>query len=77
MSVKITGPDESGKNGEATKPQRTAEELRQALHTCEINRRDTKAKKKSITGGYNQILKDLDLEINDILDQLKQLEPVV
>jgi hypothetical protein len=77
MSVKITGPDESGKDGVATKPQRTAEELRQALHTCEINRRDTKAKKKSITGGYNQILKDIDLEINDLLDQLHQLEPSV
>ena len=72
MSVKINDP-ESGKNGVATKPQRTAEELRQALHVCEVNRRETKDKKKSVTAGYNQILKDLDLEINDILDQLRIL----
>ena len=62
----------SGKNGEATKPQRSVEELRIALHTCEVNRRDTKEKRKSIVGGYNQILKDLEAEITDILDQIKQ-----
>lgn len=65
--------DKSGKDGVATKPQRTAEELRVALHTCEVNRRETRDKKKSIVGGYNQILKDLELEINDILDQLRTL----
>lgn len=65
--------DKSGKDGVATKPQRTVEELRVALHTCEVNRRETREKKKSIVGGYNQILKDLELEINDILDQLKTL----
>lgn len=75
MSGKKTIDNSSGKDGVATKPQRTAEELRIALHTCEVNRQDTIKTKKAQTSAANDLLKDIGIEINDILSQLKQLEP--
>ena len=57
-----------------TKPQRSAEELRKALQTCEIQKREVQAKKKSVVGSYNDAIKDIDAEIGDILAQLKELE---
>ena len=72
--MKLNDPNVSGKNGEATKPQRSPEELRIALHTAEVNRRDVKEKKKSVVAGYTATIKDLELEINDLLDQLKAQE---
>jgi hypothetical protein len=59
------------------KPQRTAEELRIALHKCEVSKREITAAKKAATGSYNDSLKDVDKEIEGVLDQLKQLESAV
>lgn len=60
-------------NENEAKPQRTPDELRQALQNCEVRRREVKSIRKSITKDYNEQLKDIDDEITGILDQLKQL----
>ena len=57
-----------------TKPQRSPEELRRALQTCEVQLREVKTTKKSVVSGYNDSIKDIESEISEILDQLKTLE---
>ena len=59
----------------ADKPQRTAEDLRKSLHTCEMQMREVKALKKSVTASYNDQIKDINDEITGILEQLDVLEP--
>ena len=55
------------------KPQRNMDELHRALHTAEENRRTVKTTKKTVVAGYNETLKDIESEITEILDQMKEL----
>ncbi len=50
--------------------QRTPEELRQSLERIVVRVKEVKAAKKNAAAAYNDELKDLDMEINAILEQL-------
>lgn len=53
------------------KPQRSPDELRRALEESARQQKALKAAKKSADDDFNGRIKELDLEIASILDQLK------
>ena len=52
-------------------PQRSPEELREALVNCERRLAEVKRTKKSVTKDYADQIKDIDTEIAGILEQLQ------
>lgn len=56
---------------DVNKPQRTPDELRKALEECTREKLRLQAAKKSVTEDYNGQIKEQDLEINSIMQQLR------